>query len=211
MLKYYVLTIIAILLCFSYTFIYYRRFNISVRNAKKKLFKISPARFSLYILIISLLTGFSTAIYEVNTSKREGIPAENFIVENYYLNGGLPNSQIAYVFNDYNSYFAGVYLDDGKIILCITEGPPTSLIEHLNRTNVNYVYVKHSYSDLLSLEQLIINSASDFDVAMTIGVSEIINKVSINTADAEIFIEKYQSYIDEDMLEIIESDGPVEQ
>lgn len=211
MLKYYIIIIIAVLSCVMYMLIYFRRFNVSLHNNEKKLFRISPSRFSAYILTLCLLVGFVSSIYDVTSLKREKLLAEEYTVENIYLKEGFSNRNIEYVFTDFNLYFAGIYSSNDEIILCITEDSPPVLLEYLDNKNIKYTYVKHNYSELLVLYQLIIVSARDINGIHGLGINEKENKVIIYTSNIEDAIEKFQSYIDEDILDVVESEAPVER
>lgn len=211
MLKYYILIIFSILSSVMYTLFFFRRFNVSLHNKEKKLFRVSPSRFSAYILALFLAIGFVTSIYDVTSLKREKLLAEEYTVENIYLKEGFGNSNFEYIYTEFNLYFAGIYSSDGEFIVCITEGSPPDLLEYLNAKNIEYNYVEYSYSELLILHQLISRAAKDINGIHGLAINEKENKVFIYTSDVNDSIKKFQSYIDENILYVVESEQPIER
>lgn len=209
-MKYYFLFSTLIVITIVFTFAYYRRFNVSIKNDEKKLYKLSPSKFALFALLFTLLIGYSFSMYDNNVLRKERLLLEDHLVRNIYLEEGVLSGNQKYILEEYNLYFGGTYSQNDIIVICIREDAPIALIDYLNSNNVPYALVKHNYSDLLSLKQLIIVESKDLDVIIGVGINEMTNKVTITALDENAVKSVYQNYIDEDMLEVKESEGIVE-
>jgi hypothetical protein len=150
-------------------------------------------------------------IYDIVFLEREILLAEDYTVENRYLKEGFTNHYFEYTFNEYNQYFGGVYSNDGRNILCITEDSPIALIDYLDENNVLYTYVKYNYSELLVLSQVINNTAEEVHGFWGLGINEKDNRIVIYTSNSEDVLEYFRSYVDEGVLVIIEAERPVER
>lgn len=211
MVKYYVIFTLMILLCVFYSLIYYRRFNISLTDNYKKIYRISPKRFTIYILIATLILGFGFSIYDVYRYERNIMLVEEYTVENRYLKDGTLSSNVEYVFTEYNLYFGGTYFEDDRTVICIRDDSPQDLVSYLENRNIPFEYVEYNYSELLILKQLIIRNSKDTKNIIGVAVDEKTNKVVIYTDDLDEINSRYQNYINEGVLVVKESANLVEK
>jgi hypothetical protein len=211
MVKYYVLFTVVILICIIYKLIYNNRLKISLSSNDKKVFRVSPGRFTLYILILSLILGFGTSIYDVYKLERQILSVEDYTVENKYLKEEVLNSDVEFVFTEYNLYFGGAYYENDVVIICITDDAPDDLVDYLVTRNRPFEYVKYNYSEILILYQIVVRNSKDMEEIFGVAINEKTNKVVIYTSNMSDVTNVYQRYIDENALEVKESDNLVER
>jgi len=211
MVKYYVLFTVGILICIIYNLIYNNRLKISLSTNGKKVFRVSPGSFTRYILILSLFLGFSISIYDVYKLERQILSVENYTVENKYLKEEVLNSDVEFVFTEYNLYFGGAYYENDVVIICITDDAPDDLVDYLVTHNRPFEYVKHNYSEILILYQIVVRNSKDMEEIFGVAINEKTNKVVIYTSNMSDVTNVYQRYIDENVLEVKESDNLVER
>jgi hypothetical protein len=210
MLKYFLLLTIAVIIAVCYTLTYYRRFNVALNDKSKKLYKVSPTIFISFLMVFFLSIGFMTSIYDLIMLEKEKVLAQEYMITNRYLKEGFGNVYAEYVFVEYNLYFAGTYISDDEVIICIRSDSPQELVEYLDDNSANYIKVQYNYSDLLLLKQMLIRSESDIENVYGVGIDESINKVVIYTSNVDYVTEYYSDYIDENILHIRESAEIVE-
>ncbi len=207
MIKYYVLFAIAIVLCVTYALLYGSRLNKSKDHDQKKRLRLAPRQFIALVLIVSLSLGLSSALYDRFNLEKELIESGTDTIGNTYLEDETRSRSVLYVASEYLIHFGGTYVDDGRTIICITHDAPEALITYLTSNNIPYEYVSYSYNDLLSVYQLIVRDSKDMDGFLGIGIDERMNTVIVDSDQVATLNERYQTYVDENILEIRPSDG----
>lgn len=203
MLKYLIIFIGVFIIFGLYWVLYYKRFNRVLKRSINTMYKTAPGALLIYLLLMGLVISLATSVNDVLALEKKVFELEQHIVPNYYLEEGFPNDEFEYVYTYYNQFFSGGYSEEGEMILCIKEGAPVELLQHLDNNQTNYIFVKHSYSDLLQLQQLISDSSSSFEGTVIISTNEKENKVTLSAENPEQLIELFQTYIDQQILEII--------
>ena len=177
----------------------------------KKVFRVSPSRFALFFLVLSLFLGFGITLYDVYKIERHLLLVEDYTVENKYLKEEVLNSDVEFVFTEYNLYFGGAYYENDVVVICITIDAPDDLVNYLESHNRPFVYVNFNYSELLILYQIVVRNSKDMEDVFGVAIDEKNNKVVIYASNLDGIINVYQKYIDEKILEVKESDSLVER
>jgi len=211
MFKYVVLFGLVAIAGVSYWVIYHRRF---VRHSSKNHGRsdwISPQRLSVLLLIVSLATGFALSVFDVYQCEQDRSSDEETIVVNRYLVESAMDSNIEYVFTQYQLVFGGSYFDHDRITICITDDAPQDLVDYLVDNSIPFEYVERSYSELLSLMQMIIRDSTNIEGMVGVGIDEKMNSVVIHTNDPDRIPDSYQNYLADGVIQVVESEDLVER
>ncbi|MGE0003640.1 MAG: hypothetical protein AB7S88_04185, partial [Candidatus Izemoplasmatales bacterium] len=166
---------------------------------------MTPHHFSLYAIIFSLLVAFSFSLFQTYMVERSALLAEEYTIENPYLKEENLNLDVAYVFTEYNMYFGGSYVEDGVIVISITNDAPNELVSYLESRNRPYQFVQFSYAELLMMSQLAVNHMKDVEGFVGISINEKTNTIIISTMNTSDPLVYFQNYIEDGVMEVVES------
>jgi hypothetical protein len=207
MMTYYLLFAIVLVFWGTYSIIYISYLKRSSDNIKQPWVRLTPRVFLFASLLVSLTLGFSYALYERDMLEKDLTQLETYTVSNRYLQDETSSASITYVVSNYLIYFGGTYVDLDQTILGITTDAPNELIAYLTSNNIPYEFVDYSYTDLLSVQQLIITASSPVNGFIGIAINERLNKVMVTTDHPDELIDRFQTYIDQGILDIKASEG----
>ncbi|MDD3477361.1 MAG: hypothetical protein PHP32_00585 [Candidatus Izemoplasmatales bacterium] len=205
MLFYYVLFSIVLVACSLYMVFYRKRYMKVMEQPELPTWRMTPHHFSLYAIIFSLLVAFSFSLFQTYTVERDVLLAEEYTIENPYLKEDNLNLDVAYVFTEYNMYFGGSYVEDGVIVISITNDAPNELVSYLESRNRPYQFVQFSYSELLMMSQLAVNHMKDVEGFVGISINEKTNTIIISTMNTSDPLVYFQNYIEDGVMEVVES------
>jgi len=116
------------------------------------------------------------------------------------------NDILEEVYNEYNTFFAGHYTEDGdSYVICITEDSPQSLINLLNENLVDYKIVKYNYSDLYNLYKVILANPK-FSEFKGVGINYKNNHVEIFVPIGYVLPNSFNNYLEIGVLSVEETD-----
>lgn len=202
MIDFLILIIAVIIIGSVYTILYYRRFNKVVNDINVSLYKLTPSILTLSLVFVALVSGLTYSFVDVNALEKRVAELEEIVVESQYSDELFMNSDLEFIYTSFNLYFGGHYYEDGNIIICVRDDAPQELIDYIEDNNIQFELVKFNYSDLLQLNQMIVNLRTDDTGIMIVYIDIKLNKVVISTNNIATLIEKFQAYIDEGVLEI---------
>jgi len=94
-----------------------------------------------------------------NNTKQEEINNMIEAMSSGYDNMQFSNEILEKVYNEYNTFFAGHYFEDGQnYVICITDDSPQSLINLLEENSMNYKLVEYNYSEIYTLYKVILSN-----------------------------------------------------
>lgn len=185
-----------------YLVFYYLKYNKVLGNRSIKIYKTTPGKFATYVSVFALILSLGNSVIIVNALEKRIVELKEYTNINRYLKEDFSSERIRYVFENYNLYFGGTYIDDGKTLICLRNDAPDELLEYMDLNDLSYVFVRNNYSDLVQLNQLIVSSMSNVEGYYFIGIDEKENKIIIYTTQTDDVENMFQTYINEEILEV---------
>jgi len=204
MVKYLIILLLAISFSLIYWLMYYKRANSVLLKNNVKMYKVTPNSFLILILFVALMFGSTLSISNVYALEKELDIIQEHKVQNIYAEGEFSNNLHKYVYENYNQYFGGVFSENSKLILCIKDSATDELLSYLEDNSLSYVTVKHSYSELVILMQLIHDQRNELPQIITLSINEKSNSVEISTKYIKEVSDFFQTYIEDGILVINE-------
>jgi len=204
-MNYYIIASIVIsviILCFLYWFKYYYDLNLLIKGKKKKMINITPLKFSTILIIAMFLFIGSFAMIKVYALENENVDLKKELEYERFDDGNFPNQYFRLVYEEYNIFFSGYYLDENnQYILCITENASSEIIEILSNANIQFSQVKYSYAQLKEVYKILSFNIIDYNF-LSVSLSFKSNKVEVTIKDESVDLSSIQVYIDEGIVAV---------
>lgn len=198
-MNYYIIGLIGfivILLCLSYWIKYYYDLNSLIKGKKVVSSKVAPIKFNA-ILVIGLLLFFgSFTLIKVYALESENDILRNELNYERFDDGNFPNVYIKLVYEKYNIFFSGYYLDENNnYVVCLTENAPTELTDILTNESIQFIKVTYSYAQLKEVFKIISLNIKEYNF-ISVSLNFKSNKVEITVIDDSIDLSRIKTYID---------------
>jgi len=171
-------------------------------DAKRKYVDINIVRKGfIYTGILSaIIIAFINMAIIYADQKEEATYLENYV--SIYDQMTYPDEITNTIYTDYNLYFGGMYLDDGKTVLLIREDLPQSGIDYLISNDANYRFVKFNYHELLSTRIQVEKVLYQSQGFSAIGIDDINNQVFVELIVGTSIPKGIQEFIDLGILRV---------
>jgi len=206
-----IILVIVLLLFLLLRYIYIYTCNKQFQRDKVSKLMRSISMNSIYIVFaISLI--MSLGLYNIavlkadNNTKQEEINMMIEAMSSGYDNMVFSNEILEKVYKEYNTFFAGHYLEDGQnYVICITEESPQSLIDLLEENSIDYKQVKYNYSEIYNLYKVILSNPK-FREFRGAGVNYQNNNVIIYVPTGYILPSDLIGYLEIGIVSVVETD-----
>lgn len=203
-MNYYILISVLVLfvafICLLYWFQYYKDLNSVVRGRKVRILKPSPLKFNVILVIGLLLFVGSFSMIKVYSLESEKDILMKELEYERFDDGNFPNDLFRLVYEEYNIYFSGYYLDDNNnYILCLTNNVPSELTDILSNGNVIFKKVTYSYAQLKEVYKILSLNIQEYNF-FSVALSMTYNRVEVTVIDENVDLSNIQSYIDEGIV-----------
>ncbi|MDI6452720.1 hypothetical protein [Peloplasma aerotolerans] len=167
-----------------------------IKGKKVVSLKVAPIKFNV-ILVIGLLLFFgSFTLIKVYALESENDILRNELNYERFDDGNFPNVYIKLVYEKYNIFFSGYYLDENNnYVVCLTENAPTELTDILTNESIQFIKVTYSYAQLKEVFKIISLNIKEYNF-ISISLNFKSNKVEITVIDDSIDLSRIKTYID---------------
>lgn len=194
--------LVVMLLCFSYWMKYYYDLNALVKGKKIINLKVTPIKFNTILVIGLLLFVGSFTLIKVYALESENDILMNELNYERFDDGNFPNDYIKLIYEEYNIFFSGYFIDENNnYIVCLTENIPSEITDILTNEGIQFIKVTYSYSQLKEVYKIISLNIKEYNF-ISVSLNFISNKVEITVVDDSIDLSPIQTYIDEGIVTV---------